>query len=209
MIIPRANRTLLEHIWILDETTAPDASSFTFKHAYFMDNMTTDVERQSDLLSDVPKFLHLLRHPVRSLNFIPRAQPKSVHRNRRVKTVRAHFASSCLGREVTFLLNVIFYLSFFPSWKAINVFTCIHFFLSLTILHHFFQPQCHELWVDERRALLAHFRQGCAEGIRHCERYLRPTVYDPVLLRYKGTLVERALGAMDSLGFINSSSRND
>ncbi len=118
MIIPRANRTLLEHIWILDETTAPDASSFTFKHAYFMDNMTTDVERQSDLLSDVPKFLHLLRHPVRSLNFIPRAQPKSVHRNGRVKTVRAHFASSCLGREVTFLLNVTFYLSFFYLVKS-------------------------------------------------------------------------------------------
>ena len=128
MIIPRANRTLLEHIWILDETTAPDASSFTFKHAYFMDNMTTDVERQSDLLSDVPKFLHLLRHPVRSLNFIPRAQPKSVHRNGRVKTVRAHFASSCLGREVTFLLNVTFYLSFFYLVKS-HQRICMYLFL--------------------------------------------------------------------------------
>ena len=80
----------------MDSLANSTFTTFTFKHVYFMDNMTAGGDMESDLLRDVPAFLHLLRHPVRGENFIPKAQPKSVHRTYRVKTVRAHYASNCL-----------------------------------------------------------------------------------------------------------------
>ncbi len=41
------------------------------------------------------------------------------------------------------------------------------------------------MWEDENVALMAHYRQGCAEGIRNCPNYTSPTVNDPVILNLK------------------------
>lgn len=79
-------------------------ASYSFRNVYFMDDMLPAHLNDSDPIniSDVPEYMHMLRHVYRSANYSkPGSYIKCFHNTDKVLTLHNHFPIACLGGPCT------------------------------------------------------------------------------------------------------------
>ena len=69
-------------------------SSFVFRNVYFLDNMTNP---QDEEISDIPEFMHMMRHVYRSYNYTPYGHYiKCLHQPEKILIMHNHYPFGCL-----------------------------------------------------------------------------------------------------------------
>ncbi|OAD52905.1 hypothetical protein WN48_11151 [Eufriesea mexicana] len=87
-------RVLTKALKIRNETRA----SYNVRNVYFLD----DLLHSHGYFKDVPKYMHMLQHVYRSMNFTkPNQYIKCFHNPERVVTLHNHFPLACLGAGCT------------------------------------------------------------------------------------------------------------
>merc|ERR1719278_800895 len=79
-------------------------ASYNFRNVYFMDEMLTAHLNSNDPIniSDVPEYMHMLRHVYRSANYTkPGQYVKCFHNTEKALILHNHFPLGCLGGVCT------------------------------------------------------------------------------------------------------------